>query len=107
MDLFKTGAFILVERGQLRQVLKEQSLGQTGVERYQTLAAAEELLLHDAVIMPIDHIAAFNIIDREAIGGWFPNPLDVHPLKYIELKQEKLNKWIVRNGIDRVISRIP
>ena len=87
--------------------LLAESLGQTGVERYQTLAAAEELLLHDAVIMPIDHIAAFNIIDREAIGGWFPNPLDVHPLKYIELKQEKLNKWIVRNGIDRVISRRP
>jgi oligopeptide transport system substrate-binding protein len=76
--------------------LLTDSLGETGTDRYKTLARAEELLLQDAVILPIDHIAAFNIIDYEAVGGWFPNPLDVHPLKYIELKQEKLNKWIVR-----------
>src|SRR4030065_209994 len=30
-ELFKTGAFILIERAQLTQVLKEQGLGQTGV----------------------------------------------------------------------------
>jgi len=30
-ELFKTGAFIVVERAQLRRVLGEQSLGQTGV----------------------------------------------------------------------------
>jgi oligopeptide transport system substrate-binding protein len=73
-----------------------ESLSAAGLERYKKLAQAEELLLQEGVIMPIDHIAAFNLIDYESIAGWYPNPLDIHPLKYIELKREKLNKWVVR-----------
>ena len=35
-ELFKTGAFIMVERAQLKQVLGEQALGQTGVVSSET-----------------------------------------------------------------------
>ena len=73
-----------------------ESLAATGLERYKKLAQAEELLLDEAVVLPIDHIAAFNLIDGESIAGWYPNPLDIHPLKYIEIKKEKLNRWVVR-----------
>jgi peptide/nickel transport system substrate-binding protein/oligopeptide transport system substrate-binding protein len=76
--------------------LVTESLSVVGIERYKKLAQAEELLLQEAAILPIDHIAAFNVIDFETIAGWFPNPLDTHPLKYIELKDAKFNKWIVR-----------
>jgi oligopeptide transport system substrate-binding protein len=76
--------------------LLADSLAATGLERYNLLAKAEELLLQEAVVMPIDHIAAFNLIDADSIAGWYPNPLDIHPLKYIEIKKEKLNKWVVR-----------
>ena len=76
--------------------LLNESLDATGLDRYKKLAQAEELLLKEAVILPIDHIAAFNLIDSESIAGWYPNPLDIHPLKYIEIKKEKLHKWIVR-----------
>ena len=76
-----------------------ESLSATGLDRYKKLAQAEELLLNEAVVLPIDHIAAFNLIDSESIAGWYPNPLDIHPLKYIEIKKERLNKWIVRGGV--------
>ncbi|HEQ71668.1 MAG TPA: peptide ABC transporter substrate-binding protein [Spirochaetia bacterium] len=76
--------------------LIDQSLSVIGLDRYQKLAEAEELLLQEGTILPIDHIAAFNVIDIDLIGGWFPNPLDIHPLKYIEIREGKLNKWIVK-----------
>ena len=76
--------------------LIEESLSVIGLDRYKKLAAAEELLLQQATIMPIDHIAAFNVLEYEIISGWFPNPLDIHPLKYIEFKNGKMNKWIAK-----------
>jgi len=75
--------------------LIEESLAATGLDRYKKLAEAEELLLQEATILPIDHIAAFNIIEYDIIGGWFPNPLDFHPMKYIEFKDSRMNRWIV------------
>ncbi|MBN1525540.1 MAG: peptide ABC transporter substrate-binding protein [Spirochaetales bacterium] len=78
--------------------LIEESLSVIGLDRYKKLAAAEELLLQQATIMPIDHIAAFNVLEFDIIGGWFPNPLDIHPLKYIEFRGSKMNKWIARDN---------
>jgi len=49
-ELFKTGAFILVERAQLRQVLGEQSLGQTGVVNAETAAQAGKVLGLNALV---------------------------------------------------------
>jgi curli biogenesis system outer membrane secretion channel CsgG len=49
-ELFKTGAFILVERAQLRQVLGEQSLGQTGVVNPETAAQAGKVLGLNALV---------------------------------------------------------
>jgi oligopeptide transport system substrate-binding protein len=62
----------------------------TGMEdyrsRYEAMAEAEELLLEEAMVLPIKHSPAFNIIDLERINGWFPNPLDIHPFKYLEFQ---------------------
>lgn len=49
-ELFKTGAFILVERAQLKQVLGEQSLGQTGVVNPDTAAQAGKVLGLNALV---------------------------------------------------------
>jgi curli biogenesis system outer membrane secretion channel CsgG len=49
-ELFKTGAFILVERAQLKQVLGEQALGQTGVVNAQTAAQAGKVLGLNALV---------------------------------------------------------
>ncbi len=60
-----------------------QSMGETGDQRYKTLGDAETVLLDGAEVLPIDHTPALNLIDLNEIEGWFPNPLDIHPFKYI------------------------
>jgi oligopeptide transport system substrate-binding protein len=76
--------------------LIQESLASIGLDRYKKLSEAEEILLQDAVILPINHIASFNIIDLDAIDGWYSNILDIHPLKYIEFKSTSVPPWIVR-----------
>ncbi len=65
------------------QLIKE-SMGQPESERYKTMAEAETLLLSQAAVLPIDHTPAVNLINLSLIEGWFPNPLDIHPFKYME-----------------------
>ncbi len=54
-----------------------------GIARYEGLAEAEQYLLDSAIILPVSHSPALNVIDLELIGGWYPNPLDSHPFKYL------------------------
>ena len=54
-----------------------------GSTRYKTLAEAEKLLLDWGVVMPISYTPALNIIDTDEIDGWYQNPLDIHPFKYL------------------------
>ena len=55
-------------------------------KRYRKLADAEQILLTKAAILPLDHSPAINLINTNSIGGWFPNPLDVHPFKFLRFK---------------------
>lgn len=65
------------------ETLIDRSLSEEGEERYKTLAEAEKLLLDGGVVLPVSYTPALNIIDTEEIDGWFPNPLDIHPFKYL------------------------
>ncbi len=49
-ELFKTGAFIMVERAQLKQVMGEQSLGQSGVVSAESAAQAGKVLGLNALV---------------------------------------------------------
>lgn len=73
-----------------------ESMELKGSERYETLARAEEHLLQGAIVMPIKNSPAFNIIDLQSIDGWFPNPLDIHPFKYLGFSKPTLPDGIVR-----------
>jgi oligopeptide transport system substrate-binding protein len=55
-------------------------------KRYRRLGDAEQILLTKAVILPLDHNPAINLINTQAIGGWYSNPLDVHPFKFLLFK---------------------
>ncbi len=57
--------------------------GLTGDERYEELSRAEEILLADGIVLPISHSPSVNLINLGLIDGWFANPLDIHPLKYL------------------------
>ncbi|HXZ38769.1 MAG TPA: CsgG/HfaB family protein [Thermodesulfobacteriota bacterium] len=49
-ELFKTGAFIMIERDRLKQVLGEQALGQTGAVSAETAAQAGKVLGLNALV---------------------------------------------------------
>jgi oligopeptide transport system substrate-binding protein len=55
----------------------------TGSTRMGILEEAEDLLLGEAPIVPIYHLANHNMIDLSKWGGWRATPLDYHPWQYI------------------------
>ena len=55
-------------------------------KRYRKLADAEQILLTKAAILPLDHSPAINLINTNVVGGWFSNPLDIHPFKFLTFK---------------------
>jgi oligopeptide transport system substrate-binding protein len=59
--------------------------------RMKLLGQAEQLLLDNAMVIPISHPVSLNIINPDAAGGWTANAFDIHPLKYLYKKQEKHN----------------
>ncbi|MEE8441457.1 MAG: peptide ABC transporter substrate-binding protein [Spirochaetia bacterium] len=69
--------------------LVRSATGETGNGRYETLARAEEFLLWDAIVLPISHSPSINLINLALIDGWYPNPLDVHPFKFLSFSSGK------------------
>ncbi len=55
-------------------------------KRYRRLADAEDILLSKAAILPLYHQAAVHLINLSHVDGWFPNPLDIHPFKFMKFK---------------------
>ena len=75
--------------------LIERSMTETGDHRYKTLAEAETLLLENAVVLPIGHQTAINLVNHVEIKGWYPNPLDIHPFKYLRRSTPELPPGVV------------
>jgi peptide/nickel transport system substrate-binding protein/oligopeptide transport system substrate-binding protein len=61
----------------------ERASALTGEERYELFAEAERMILEEGTVLPISHSPALNVIDLERIEGWYPNALDIHPMKYL------------------------
>ncbi len=68
----------------------DQAIGSTGLDRLQLLAEAEELLLQDAVILPVNHLVTYSLIDLQRVSGWTPNLLDIHPFRYLDFRRADL-----------------
>jgi len=68
----------------------DQAIGSTGLDRLQVLAEAEELLLQDAVILPVNHLVSYSLIDLQRVAGWTPNLLDIHPFRYLGFRRADL-----------------
>jgi oligopeptide transport system substrate-binding protein len=63
--------------------LLEEASRLRGAPRLAKLAEAEQILLDDAALIPLFHYTSVDMIDLERWEGWYPNPLNIHPLKYI------------------------
>jgi peptide/nickel transport system substrate-binding protein/oligopeptide transport system substrate-binding protein len=68
------------------EALMDRSMTEEGEQRWQTLAEAETILLDRGSVLPISFGSAVNIIDTGELNGWFPNALDIHPVKYLSFK---------------------
>ena len=64
-----------------------RALRTAGSDRLPALASAEEMLLEAAVILPISHMVAFNLVSSGRLDGWYPNALDIHPFRFIRFKR--------------------
>lgn len=62
---------------------------QDAAARYKKLAEGEQTLLSGAAVLPLEHSAAVHLIDLDGVDGWYANPLDIHPFKFIGFKQRK------------------
>jgi peptide/nickel transport system substrate-binding protein/oligopeptide transport system substrate-binding protein len=76
--------------------LIRKSLSQSGEERYKTLSEAESVLLRTGQVLPIGHNPAINLIDLQFIDGWYQNPLDIHPFKFLSFAPYKPLKGVVK-----------
>ena len=62
---------------------------QSGATRMKTLMQAEDVLINqDAAILPIYWYVTQNMIDLNKWDGWYPNPLNQHPWKFIGPKKK-------------------
>ena len=53
-------------------------------DRFVYFREAENILLHQAAVMPISHGVSVNFVNTDIVSGWYPNLLDIHPLKYFD-----------------------
>ena len=92
LELFRGGSSLKEtawENAEFDALMEEASRLTNPEKRYEKLAEAENLLLDEAVILPISHPIALNFIDLSSVGGWYSNALDIHPFKYIYFNQKQ------------------
>lgn len=92
LELFKSGSSFNVadySNEKFDEYLKKASTSESLQERYENLSKAEQILLNDGEIIPISHSLSYHIINTQKIGGWSTNALDIHPLRYLYIKEEE------------------
>lgn len=91
LDLFKGSSTLNVgnyKNDSYDKLLSEANICSDDAEYYKLLSKAEQILLDDGEVIPINYFITSNIINLDTVGGWFPNSLDLHPLKSIYIKEE-------------------
>lgn len=69
--------------------LIEKATSMEGKDRYAILSRAESRLLTTAQVIPLSHSPSINVVDLDVLGGWYRNPLNIHPFKNLFLKSRK------------------
>ncbi|WP_420069130.1 peptide ABC transporter substrate-binding protein [Rarispira pelagica] len=90
LDMFVTGGDMndaFYSNPQYDELIHKAARMAPGPDRFATLMQAEELLItQDHAIMPLYFYVTINMIDTNKWGGWYPNVMDIHPLKNIYKK---------------------
>lgn len=87
LDMFVTGSGLNDGRYSSKEydrLVRAASAMPAGPERMETLREAEDLLVRvDQAVIPLYHYVEQDLIDLESWDGWYPNPLGIHPWKFI------------------------
>ena len=67
--------------------LLQASRSDSAADRMKLLSKAEQLLLDEGEIIPVNHSLSLHVINLNEIGGWSQNALDIHPLRYLYIKK--------------------
>ena len=67
-------------------ILARAAIAPSG-DRYRILAEAERMLLETAVVVPIYHASAINLVDLDRVDGWYTNPLNIHPFRDLRFRE--------------------
>jgi oligopeptide transport system substrate-binding protein len=66
-----------------------KSRTQLGAARFKSLMEAENvLIMDDYAVLPIYFYVTQNMIDLTKWDGWYPNPMNVHPWKFVGPKKK-------------------
>ena len=70
------------------QLLRKGNSLPDGTERMKAFQDAEQILIdQDMAVIPLYFYVSQNMVNLSRWGGWFPNVLDVHPVKSLFRKQ--------------------
>jgi oligopeptide transport system substrate-binding protein len=67
-------------------IMKDAFLTDDSVQRMELIEKAEKRLLTEAAVFPLSHGLSSNIVNTKRVFGWYDNPLNIHPLKYLGRK---------------------
>lgn len=98
LELFRKGSSLNVttwESSEYEQALNEAAINSNSEKRADFLANAEEILLNESVIIPVEHGVMINCVDTTILKGWFPNPLDIHPIRFMYFEREPFINGVV------------
>ncbi len=93
LELFRSGS-TMNDSGWSNEhfdALLEEAASASDEERLKLLGQAENLLLDEAMVLPLYRSVSSNIVDMNEVGGWYVNAFDLHPLKFLYKKQPKFN----------------
>ncbi|MDX9801116.1 MAG: peptide ABC transporter substrate-binding protein [Spirochaetia bacterium] len=74
----------------------KSSLSLSGKKRYEFLSRAEKKLLDSGVILPVSYSPSINLINTEELAGWYPNPIDIHPMKHFKFRKTQVHPALVK-----------
>ncbi|MBQ3671390.1 MAG: peptide ABC transporter substrate-binding protein [Treponema sp.] len=90
LELFRDGSTLNVSNWKNEKYTEclNKAAEETDVQaHYKLLSQAEQILLDDGEVLPVAHSVSLHAIDVNCVGGWYSNPLDIHPYKYLYFKK--------------------
>ena len=86
LSLFRSDASYNLARYSNPEYDRLLELADSVEDREQYLLKAEQILLDNGTVIPVSTAVSTNFVRSDLIEGWYPNPLDIHPLKSIRFK---------------------